>query len=228
MPKFVDNTYFGQITALMLEKGFALFAHVQLSKEEGFQYHVEAPHARDTSLFFHYPNKTLIISLNYHEHSAFGCGTELYSEQIEGHWTIRFYHQFVDERTLAELTYVPFDQRKDPWDCDADFRSIMFRGLNPEPKHFTWRGGGEMCELYGSVTPTVPETIIGDIWLIAEALLPYLGGLPFDELQVTSFPPYYTFPGCEAQFWERFKTSISSRYLWSLVRRPWGSDGLKR
>jgi hypothetical protein len=226
MPGFIDNKYFLDVSMFMVEKGFKLFAYVQLSTDEGFHHHVNAPNARDTRLFFHYPNKSLIICLNYHE-DDYNWGGEA---RMEGSWEIRFYHQLVDVETLVRLTYIPFEERMGGGYSDESevCRRIMFHGLSPTPTHFTWRGGSEMCELYQPERPTAPAVIMADIEPIVDGVLPYLAPLPFDELQVTSFPPYYTFLGCEERFWEKFKASVDSRYLWSLVTRPWGSDGLKR
>ena len=229
MPGFIDNHHFGDVTTLMLARGFALFGSVQLSTDEGYRHHVEAPNARDTRLFFHIPNRALIVVLCYDEDDFLSLHDKT-RKGVSGNWTVSVRYQYMDERELCRLTYIPFEQQKGGrfGDLDESYRKIMFRGLTPRPKHFTWRGNGEMCELYVPPTPTAPAVVVEDVWLLVEQMLPYLGPLPFDELQVTSFPPHYTFPGCEAVFWEKFKSSVSRTYLWSLVRKPWGCDGLKR
>ncbi len=69
-----------------------------------------------------------------------------------------------------------------------------------------------------------PETLQKNIWGLVGGTIPYLGQAPFSELQVTDFPPHYQFRGSAPLFWEKF----NRRYLHSLVKRPWGSEGLKR
>lgn len=233
MPGFIDNNYFGDVRNLMIERGFVLFGFVGTSTDDGFVYNIGAPNARTTSLFFHYPNKSLIVMLDYHEDdyfSAFHEDSEYYKENMGGHWTIRFYYEFVDVKTFCDMTLLPAEERE-YGSCGGEdhiFKEIILHDFSPVPQHFTWHGNDEMCELYQTEKPTTPTVVVDEIWSIAEQVLPFLDKLPFGELQVTSFPPIHTFDDCEEQFWEKFKESVSRRYLWSLAKRPWGSDGLRR
>lgn len=241
MPGFIDSHYFGAIVERMLDKGFSLFAFVQVSTDEGFSYHVPTQNARDTRMFFHVPNKSLIVALSYDENdysSTYPIESEYWKELPQGHWTVSFYHQFVDGAEMVRRTYIADGEKAEPgtyvtlcdsygWTEEREL-AVPLYNTTPSPTHFAWRGNGEMCELYCPETPTAPEIVVDDIWCIVEPMLPYLDRLPFDELQVTSFPPHYTFPSCEAEFWKLFKESVSPSYLRSLIRRPWGSEGLQR
>jgi hypothetical protein len=226
MSKLIGNEYFEKVAASMQEKGFRLFAQVAISNDDA-KYHVPVTTARATSLFFHIPNRNCIISLVYYENDF--C-------EFEGYWHLRVDLKFASFASMTTALYPQeeggdevedfqkFDYGKEVY-C-AGFRHAgwsMSHGLQK-----TWN----LDQEYPHTAPLEPVMLVGRVKDMVNAIIPHLEPSPFDELQVTGWPPAYVFRDCAPIFWERFKESSSrlssSKYLWSLVARPWGSEGLER
>jgi len=237
MSNLVDETYFEQVIAHMGKKGFVLFSRVTTEQTDEVRYHVSALAARDTRLFFHYPNTCLIVTLVYGEDA---CDWREPSDTVEGHWDVMFDYEFLPDRELVKKMYISvFDKVprreivEDKW--GGEYRRVPHHNCGADEKlfpDFRYRTCKNMAQLYAPTERTSPEKIAENVWGFIGKTIPYLNKAPFYELQVTSFAPHYTFPRSESKFWERFKEAsakISTPfYLWSLVRRPWGSEGLKR
>jgi len=237
MTNLVDETYFEQVIAEMNKKGFVLFSRVTTEQTDEVKYHVSVTQARDTRLFFHYPNTCLIVTLAYNEDA---CDWNEPSNSVEGHWDAVFDYEFLPVRELVMKTSigvfekVPRSEiREDTW--GGEYRKVPHHNCGPDETlfpDFRYRTCKNMTQLYAPEERTSPEKIAENVWGFIGKTIPYLNKGPFSELQVTSFPPHYTFPRSESMFWEQFKAASATistpYYLWSLVRRPWGSKGLKR
>jgi len=188
-------------------------------------YHVPASIARNTGMFFWVPKKAMLVQLDYREHSYPDN-----PENISSYWSIKIYFQFqsgIGLRSEPEEGGIPF------FGADG-LRYFDFEG--PDYR-FTCNGGGlgagpntpltghyDINQVGSWEEPIRFEPVVGHLVLIWDSASKHLGRLPFTELQVTSFPQYYSFPGSETIFWKRF----DRRNLRALVARPWGSEGLGR
>ncbi|MEK7100002.1 MAG: hypothetical protein AAB883_02590 [Patescibacteria group bacterium] len=234
MAALAQETYFSDVIAAMNTKGFVLFSRVTTEQAGDLKYQVSATVARDTRLFFHYPNTCLIITLVYREHDAMG-------PDLESYWSIRFDYEYLAARELVQATFIRegecvprADRHMD--EMDTWYRKVPLRDcvpgqeLYPDFRYYTNRGMEQRMKA-ASFEHLRPNQIAENVWGFIGKAIPFLRKGAFDELQVTDFVPR-SFPGCEAGFWQHFKeasAAISTRYyLWSLARRPWGSEGLKR
>lgn len=207
----VSSTYFDNIVHGMVRAGFALISRVAISDQDT-KYHVPATMARDTRLVFHVLGKQIIILLAYHEDDYYETG------KVRGYWTINLY--------FGQLPYTNPDLRL--WE---QLDMLESRG-EPEIKlegfsNRIWRSidGNLLEQMYEELrpfdAPVSTETVIAAATTLRNALASEAAPGRFDRLQVTTFPPYYTFPKCESLFWSRFDTA----YFRSVVRDPWGSAG---
>ncbi len=226
MSKLMSHGYFAQVVEAMQGKGFTLFSQVEISTDD-FQYHVSAKIARVTSLFFHAPNKNLIIRLAYYEQDYEG-------KKMEGYWHIRVDAEFSAQSSVDTFFYGDIEEGADIFPGEKPLGKIECAGFVESG----WSSCGDLLCTW-NLEQRWPDRSLLDsqdlasrVHTMAAPMLPFLKSAPFEKHQVTSWPPEYVFKGCSSVFWERFKESsakISSpRYLWSLIEKPWGSDGLKR
>jgi hypothetical protein len=221
---FMDKSVFAQLCEQMKAGGLHLFSEIAVNQNDG-PYHVPAKFAQVTSQFYWCERKQLIIVLTHNE-STYGQGDE--PTYLSGHWEIHAYLGFL--RSWEELTNLApnRDMSKVPF-FDEKLVADTFT-----PKGLFYNGGSYSgMEKLIEANYSVDERLIGctDVIGLATAAVAiktaterYLRPLPFAELWVHSFPPFYTFKGCEKVFWSRF----DKRNLRALIKRPYGSEGLER
>jgi len=225
MNKLVGPKYFDEIEKAMRKQGFSLFAKVAIDNTD-HRYHVTASVARSTGMFFCIPQRALIIQMVYTESDHDDKLDEMYDLSSEkngvcGHWSITFHRKFLPTKNI----YARLIQQGiyfDDWD-DALNALPLYRRWPEEIGGLVYLGNSNYDDNHGTngaIDAGKLAQLIGEpVWKIVDWL-----DYNFDELQVTSFPPYYTFPGSEETFWKRF----DRKKLRGIVHRPWGSDGLKR
>ncbi len=211
-PNPVRSNYFERVICQMEKGGYQLFSQVAIDSND-CPYHVPATYARDTRLFFRLPEKKLIVKLVFNESDYHTPG------KLDCYWTIRLYPVFKSYAKLFDMTYrseMALDlEDKDPTDNIPLFRKAVNLPGFRNRHNYTWEQQGS----YG-VLPLDPEQMVRSL---VRALYPatrYIAFGQFKELQVTDFPPHYTFPGSPKIFWERFDNEAFSQ----IVIRPWGSE----
>lgn len=189
----VPQSYFQDVRNHMIRAGFTLISQVAIDNQD-LEYHVRATIARSTRIFFHVTGMSVIAALSYDENDYFE------REVIRSHWRIDLYTQRSG------------DAWADPGEAPSGFRS--FGGSwNTGTQHDVYEQ-----ELADAI-PMEPATLVAAVMTLRERAEPFVTTGPFKELQVTDFPPHYTFKKSEDLFWSRFDTT----YFRKVVRRPWGS-----
>lgn len=223
--KLQESTYFDTIESEMHKKGFSLLTKTTIDNTD-HRFHVTASVARSTALFFCIPQRALIIQMVYTEsdfHDRLSEKMDLVSENkgVCGHWSITFHRKFLPTQNLYNRL-IQAGVEVDEWDHVLNNLPLYRRA----PKNLgglVYLGNSRYDDNYGengAIDPEMLASLIGKVvWEIADWL-----DYSFNELQVTGFPPHYTFPGSEETFWERF----DRKKLHAIVQKPWGSDGLKR
>ena len=236
--QFVRDAYFGYVIEGMKVLGYGLLAQVRISSDE-HRYHVPVISARDTRLFFALGGKALIIRVDFHETHGTN-GTDDHTYEIGGNLFANCYdndsgfHQRYEvwhDHMLAELAR----------ELGSEEAADEYRWNNdswPETPYGVGRsvsgGGGDWTvsvslgqllenkvELSGRHLREVPTGDLAQgLHNICEPLFLLLAGR-FSELCVTGFPAYYTFPGSEHLFWQRFPFGRLKRIVQG---RIWGSD----
>ncbi|MFA6445796.1 MAG: hypothetical protein WCW14_00910 [Candidatus Paceibacterota bacterium] len=223
--KLADRSYFDQVIHAMRMRGFVEFAEVTTTAKDA-KYHVPATECRNTAMFFHLPQRTLIIQLDYNESDSYDQYDFIKEEEkigVTGCWSIEFHMEFLPFKMISQRI-VKANIPSEEW--DSEINKIPFFHRSPESIAGFPHSSGKICYSQRNSTcdKVDPEAIADGIGDVIDQIADILEGGQFSELQVTGFPPYYTFPGCEVGFWNKFNRSELRR----LVRRAWGSDGLKR
>ncbi len=186
--ELVSTQYFDRLTARMERSGYKLFSRVTIDSND-CAYHVDSKYARQTALFFHLPNKKLIIHFVFHEHDNPGW------HEPTQYWTIRFYPVFKSVQRLVEMTYVPFDKREiGDWDSNPLLYKIPLYAVNLEIPGFREYGGHRYEQENTHVAPIDSEAMGTTIVRLLYPVLKYIGYGQFKHLQVTDFWPHYAFP----------------------------------
>ncbi len=165
-----DRVYFKDVQVLMVQKGFAHISTVTIDNND-VPYHVSG-NGRSTSLFFHYLGKALITQLEYHEHANNSHLPD------SGYWSLDFYIQYHRlERipviyNLADVTLPDF--RYQGGSSDEDSAHVKFHEYGKEPMQTT--------------------KVVENVMTFTNLLIPWLHSGRMDILQVTNFPPHYSFP----------------------------------
>lgn len=210
--KAAPTGYFDSVVNLMIKAGFALIAKVAINNSE-VPFHVPAEYARTTSLFFHKVGKQLIVKLSFDENDS-------YRDFFYGAWSIDIDKEFLPEKELFPLIHIPASERG--WD-DPTFKEVPGMDTGLEFTGF-FNYGSKWEESPAPQDRMDPERLVDVVVEETNKMLPYLDRGRFDRLQVTDFPPYYAFPGCEELFWSRFDRA----YFRNIVRDPWGSSDQNR
>ncbi len=222
LPQLMDKSYFDSVSQLMRKQGLREFARVAISTDD-VRYHVLASIARSTSLFFLLSQRAFMVQLTYTESNHEDEQERLYytgkpPQGVHGHWSIHFYHKFLEYGKLLDRV-----KHLDHECWDDELAKVPFHGHGPKFSGFQWYGNkyeepGQNPQ--GLDLGRLAQEIGYNTYLCAD----WLAGPQFDDLQVTCFPPYYTFPGCENIFWDRF----GRHNLRPLIKKAWGSEGLRR
>lgn len=217
--------YFDEIEQAMRRQGFSILARTTIDNTD-HRFHVTASVARSTALFFCIPQRALIVQMVYTESDFKDEVIKWLSMPSEkkgvcGHWSIHFHRKFLPTKNICDRL-IHQKVGTDDWD-DALDALPLYRRCPEKIGGLVYQGNSRYDDNYGdngAIGPKKLASLIGEIvWKIADWL-----EYSFDELQVTSFPPHYTFPRCEETFWKRF----DCKKLRGIVHKPWGSDGLKR
>ncbi len=223
--KLQESTYFDTIEQAMRQQGFSLLARTTVDNTD-HRYHVTASTARSTGMFFYIPQRALIIQMVYTESDFYDrlseeSGLASDNKGVCGHWSITFHKKFLPAKNIfSRLRQQGVDA--DDWNDTLNTLPLYWR--YPEKiGDLTYLGNSMYEGNYGENGAIESETLaslIGEVvWKIADWL-----DYSFNELQVTSFPPHYTFPDCTETFWERF----DRKKLHRIVQKPWGSTNLRR
>lgn len=214
--ELVTPEYFDRLIVRMERSGYKLFSRVSIDTND-CEYHVEANYARETALFFHLPNKKLIIHFVFREHD-----NPSWHEPTQ-YWTISFYPVFKSIERLVEMTYVSFRERGPFEDSNPllDTLPLYAKGLDiPGFRAY----GGHKYEQKSTHNAIDPKSLGTMIVRLLYPVLKYLAYGKFKELQVTAFWPYYTFHDSNSIFWSRFNNEAFLK----IVERPWGGEPIKR
>jgi len=217
--------YFDNIVSRMVRAGFALISRVTIGDKD-LKYHVPVTQARDTRLIFHVPGKCFIFVLSFNENDYYQSG------DVRMQWRIDRYVQELPYETILKNEVARLKQAGQTGTPDFDqIHERLTKLTQCVPDGFARYGGWDTNEAgsrqymdhweqpESGSTPLDPGALVGACLLLCLAVAPTIASGPFQRLQVTSFPPYYTFPGCEQLFWKRFDTA----YFRNVVRDPWGS-----
>lgn len=221
--QLVPTPYFDAVSRLMKRYGLREFARVVIDTSD-VRYHVPAGAARSTTLFFSLSQRAFIVQMEYNESDHEDEWERQYPsgkppQGVTGYWGVRFYQEFLPYKNLLDRV-----KHLDP-DCwDRELEKVPFHGYCPEFSGFQNYGN----QKYGAPGQN-PEglnllQLVKEISEVVYATADWLAGPRFEGLQVTDFPPHYTFPGSENIFWDRF----GRHNLRPLIRKAWGSKGLKR
>lgn len=221
--QLVPISYFDRISRLMRRQGLREFARVAISTDD-VRYHVPARVARSTSLFFSLSQRAFIVQMEYNEADNCDECERLYPsgrtlQGVLGYWSLRFYHKFLEYGKLLDRV-----KHHDPELWDSELAKVPFHGHDPEFSGFQNYGNRHYQQPGIAPGRIATGKLVTEIGHVAYTVADWLAGPQFDDLQVTCFPPYYTFPGCENIFWDRF----GRHNLRPFIKKSWGSDGLKR
>ncbi len=61
--------------------------------------------------------------------------------------------------------------------------------------------------------------VVDAVKILHDKIAPHLADGVFDDLQITSFAPTYTFKNCEQQFWHEVYEQFDFK---TIVKKPWG------
>lgn len=214
--KLVPSEYFDRLIARMKKSGYELFSRVTIDTND-CGYRVGVKYARETALFFHLPNKKLIIQLVFHEYDY------PHFDEPRQYWSIRLYPVFKPYERLLKMTYVPFDRRGPSDPSNPSLATIPFYETMPEIPGFQWYGSH--YEQSSTNMDPIDSTSLGTTLVrLLYPALKYIGYGQFKDLQITSFWPHYTFPNSHQTFWSRFNNEA----LQKIVERPWGGEDIRR
>lgn len=210
--ELVPTQYFDRLIRILERAGYKLFSRVVIDSNDS-PFYIPVEHARETALFFHMPNKKLIIQFVFREHDN--------SEHVPWqYWTVRFYPVFKPVPELVRMTWVPFEHR-DIFSSPTpllDTMPLYYEAL--EIKGFRPVGGNEYVQERTHGTPYNPESLGDRVVHQLYPVLKYIGYGKFHELQVTCFWPHYTFKWAHQIFWSRFNNEAFAK----IVTRPWGGE----
>lgn len=210
-----SREYFDSVIKAMEHEGFELLAWVTMNSGKN-RYHVNLfKFAQESRLFFHAPNKSILVMLELIEH--FGLDRSFYDQKegkdkwiedyYEGYWRgdIIFAH---NRGKMRREYHNKIHQETGEWPEfeEQPFRIEDFFENSPFYRH---GGGGDGHTWHISFKPNsiwekqseLPKA--DDITLPFGKMLRALEGYlypKFREMQVTGFAPYYTFPDQEEDF----------------------------
>ncbi len=219
---FASRESFQAIIDFMKAKGFEFLAWVTISHKMA-AYHVSHKAAQSSNLFFHLPGKTFILRLTLTE--CFDGEKGIFSKEIQpgvwysAHWSGEFWMEYSWKRFWGDL----FDQAiKDKgllgFESD-EIHTPSYHSFFPEKDGFIYHGNEDFFQDYRSTSFDIFKALEA-IFSLVNTFSPYMY-TKFKELQVTGFPPHYTFPGCEPTFWEKFPFG---RLRAKVQGEIWGSD----
>lgn len=230
--KTAPREYFQAVIEAAKKQGLDLLAWVTMNSSR-YIYHVDCYRfVQESRMFFQVPGKAFIVMLNLHEQFGIREWTarsehgEVWDEDYyKTYWSgfVTFGHdRAATFRDLWEKAY-----EADRWE-NSD--SVEFTTDEFFQDLFRWGGGyrsysdwtdkfeqvhnicSDWTELMG------PEEVVRVPGKMFKRLEPFLF-VRFRDLQVTDFAPHYTFPGHEADFWDKFPVGR----LKKVAGRIWGS-----
>lgn len=219
---FAPKSYYGSIMKHMTDVGFQLLAFRQIDTSMT-RYHVSCEEARVSSLFFHLPGKAAIVQAAHTEVRQTGkpkyrqhWSIDVYTE-AEGDLYSEWYGEQLKQRSFSEMD--DFLEEMEDGPCNNQLKITDYG-------HPVDGGGGDWTaelrfEISRMKVRQNPNEISDTLARTIEPILPILADR-FDELQITSFPPYYVFgkKGVEI-FWRNFPFSRLRKKVHGKI---WGSD----
>jgi hypothetical protein len=208
------DSYFTEVTHAVQLHDFVRFAQVTIDQNESDP-RMNMAIARSTNLFFHYPNKNMILQLEFYEDSFYASSTD----RLRCFWNIDIEVELLPNSKLPPHA-IPFR------DKSADPKGIRFMRCdddNESPPVFSRMYGQKSISSTSLLSPIEASLLGMEVHELTKNVLPYVSAAPFQRLNVNIFPPGDAFPNCEKLFWKKF----NKRYLRSLVRKPFGSPHLE-
>ncbi len=230
--KTAPREYFQAVIEAAKKQGLDLLAWVTMNSDR-YKYHVDCfRFVQESRMFFQAPGKAFIVMLELTE--QFGIRNWSAASEHGEVWDEGYYKVY-----WSGFVTFAFDQTamfRDLWekapevDRWENLDSIGFSTDEFFQDLFRWGGGSRMDSVWhddfeqvhgicsGWTEVMGPEEVVRVPGEMLEKLEPFLYGR-FRDLQVTSFAPHYTFPGHEADFWNKFPVDR----LKKVAGRVWGS-----
>jgi hypothetical protein len=208
----VSKKYFDSLKVRMFSKGFKLISQVEISQEET-PFHIQANFAKETTLFFHLQNTSLLLQMTLYENDAF------YQKH---YWGIILHVQYKPFSILETL----FPNLHNP---ESNLLLLPIYKYPLEIEGFKRHNSSSYIENYYQATQHYEqentkiflantEQLVSNINFSVQQIQPFLDN-SFQHLTTFSFWPHYSFPKSKQLFWKKFNIknlkSITNPNLWS-------------
>ncbi len=214
-----DNEVFSKMRDDMRKGGLHLFSEVTIDQNDA-PFFIPSKKARITKQFYWCERKKIIVILARTERIFEVKGDE--SEHLSSHWEIEVIMGYIRKwEDLEEI--VPGGKISDIPFLSAETRDNNLP-LGFQLTGSSYSGSERVVTMSMYIDQKNSVGIAESAIRIKNKVEKYLENNYFDGLWVYTFPPSYTFKGCEEVFWSRF----DKRNLRAIIKKPYGSSGLKR